>query len=89
MPAEITAAAIGVGAILKWLWTIIILPLVYLFKVHFDLKTDVKVLQVKGTQTKELLKANTTATNKLTDVVQELRIDLAGRDASHRTRKTD
>jgi len=77
MPVETTATAIGLGAILKWLWTIIILPLAYLFKSLFDLRTEVKVLQVKGTQTKELLKENTTATKELTSVVQELRIDLA------------
>ena len=86
MPAE---TALSIGAVLKWIWVALVVPIVHLF--FKQNKTDVKVqsLEIKGEQTKTLLRDNTKATKELTLLVTELRIDLAGRNSADRSRHND
>ena len=76
MAAEVALTA---SALLKWVWVGFILPIVHLFVKQNKIDVKVNSLEIKGEQTKQLLRENTAATKALTLLVTELRIDLAGR----------
>jgi len=73
MAAETVVSA----SLLKYLWLIIVLPIANLFFRQTKIQERVKVLEVKGDTTEDLIRSSTVAVVALTTVVTDLRIQVA------------
>ena len=95
---------ISVATVLKYLWVGVFLPaFAFIYNkienikdgVYTKVETDILVenkiapIIVEINQSKEARRENTQAVKELTTLITDLRIELAGRDSSHRTRRND
>ena len=72
-------STIATYSVWKWIWIVLVLPIVQLFLRSGKQDVKIKALEVKGANTEELIKDNTKATRELTKVVTELRVTMAAK----------
>ena len=79
MKDSMPVSTIATYSVWKWIWIVLVLPIVQLFLRSGKQDVKIKALEVKGANTEELIKDNTKATRELTKVVTELRVTMAAK----------